>query len=273
MRKKLNIKSLWLTVLLTAALLPAQANAQGLFHKLKQEVQQDVQGPQLYYFCWATYNPNPNSPASVTITYYSDLFLASNSQQGAISGAWAAALKPHGIYAADTGACGPWDKTKAEALARRDKMIANEKIDGKVIITDWTYKKGFTDTSQLPSVAEAAAKSEEAKVYYYCKYIGFNNGDRVAYFSDVFLSDPNRPGDDPMRKAWQYGLTQHGVSYPIAAMCEDTPTWFEGHKLTQEEKKSRATAQRDRDIRSANSERYKVYVTDFDYNKVVPAQK
>src|SRR6185312_2771075 len=111
-------RKLWIAALLVCtALLPLQVSAQGLFQKLKQTVKQGVQEgaeePEFYYFCQASYNPNPAKPESVTVDYYSDLFQGSNSQQNAISAAWAAALKPHGVYAAATGSCGPWDQTKA----------------------------------------------------------------------------------------------------------------------------------------------------------------
>lgn len=253
---------LWMTALLICtALLPFQVSAQGVFQKLKQTVKQGVQegteGPQFYYFCQASYNPHPGKIESVTVDYYSDFFQGSNSQQNAISAAWAAALKPHGVYAADTGSCGPWDQAKAKVLARRDAMIANQKTTPftKVVVTDWTYKKGFTDTSQLPSEAEAQARIERAKNWTYCWSAGQVNGQRVTYFSELFLA-----GDEDDAGAWNAVLKQHGWQYP--GICQ--PGLPHGDEGPDAANKAKSATQRDEAIRAAYfGGRGKVYTTDF----------
>jgi len=232
-------------------------SVQKLKQTVKQGVQEGAEGPEFYYFCQAKLQPNPAKPESVTVDYYSDLFQGSNSQQNAISAAWAAALKPHGVYAAATGSCGPWDQTKAKALKRRDEMIANQKTNRftKVIVTDWTYKKGFTDTSQLPSEAEAQARAEKTKNWTYCWSAGQVNGQPVTYFSELFLA-----GNEDDAGAWNTVLKQHGWQYP--GICQAGPA--HGDEGPDAANKIKSAAQRDEAIRAAYmGGRGKVYTTDF----------
>lgn len=319
MRSKMHSKWPWLVALSIAAILPPTAVGQGFFHKLKQAaengVKQGTQGGQaqqgqpglfagrpFYYYCTASYSPNPTSPINVVSYYYSPIFSvthtsnAKNDQALLVKYAamWESVLRPHGLeFPGDNtdvdGTCssgGYMDRAQTVQYQDHDIKSNTDLGYGKAIMTDWTPEKGFTKMPPLPSIEEAQARAqariEAAKQWYYCVYRGydFKTGARVTYFSTLFWwgmpaqrrGEPDHPLET-MTKDWMYALKMHGVQSQIGSVCRSVSDTDNGDLRLKAESLEKAKAIMDQDMRSSSIGGGKIYTTDWDYNKVLALSK